>query len=140
MAAGDRVITKVDAVPTLLSPSAATAVALTAGTPTPGRASHTNAVRESVCVDVLNTAGRAIRVRSAAHFFEANRALKFDRRAAFGMKLDKQSGSSVRFQPGEIVRVALVRSDGVDLVGAFSRRTAGFVRTGEVKRRDLRRR
>ena len=48
-----------------------------------------NAGRERVCVDVLNTGDRAIQVRSHVHFFEVNRALKFDRPATFGMRLDR---------------------------------------------------
>ena len=35
------------------------------------------------------------------HFFEVNRALSFDRRAAYGMHLDIASGTAVRFEPGE---------------------------------------
>jgi urease subunit gamma/beta len=139
MAASDVVVTKVDAVPALSSRSAATAVTLTGSTPTQARASHSSTERESVCVDVLNTAAHAIRVRSSAHFFEVNRALKFDRAAAFGMTLDQRSGTSIRFQPGEIVRVCLVRTEGTELLRGFSRRTPDFVLAGEVKRRGLRR-
>jgi len=122
MAAGDTLVARVHDLP---ARSEAAAVTLTVSISPPTR------VRESVCLDVLNTATHAIRVRSAAHFFEVNRALKFDRAAAFGMKLE----TSVRFQPGEIVRVALIHSD-----GGIGPRAAGFGLGGEVRQRGLRRR
>jgi len=128
MATGDTLVARVQDLP---ARSEAAAVTLTASISPPTRVSHSDAVRESVCLDVLNTATHAIRVRSAAHFFEVNRALKFDRAAAFGMKLE----TSVRFQPGEIVRVALIHSD-----GGIGPRAAGFGLGGEVRQRGLRRR
>ena len=132
MATGDTLVARVHDLP---ARSEAAAITLTASLSPPTRVSHSDAVRESVCLDVLNTATHAIRVRSAAHFFEVNRALKFDRAAAFGMKLDQQSGTSVRFQPGEIVRVALRQSD-----CGIGPRAAGFRLGGEVRQRGLRRR
>jgi urease subunit gamma/beta len=97
-----------------------------------------NAARKSVSVDVLNTGDRAIQVRSHAHFFEVNRALKFDRAATFGMRLDRPSGTGVRFQPGEIVRVELVRIGGTGNVRGCGRLTEGSIHSGEVRQRGLR--
>ncbi|MBI3527778.1 MAG: urease subunit beta [Betaproteobacteria bacterium] len=97
-----------------------------------------NAGRESVSVDVLNTGDRAIQVRSHAHFFEVNRALKFDRAASFGMRLDRPSGTGIRFEPGEIVHVHLVRIGGTGNVRGFGRLTEGSIHSGEVKQRGLR--
>lgn len=97
-----------------------------------------NAGRESVSLDVLNTGDRAIQVRSHAHFFEVNRALKFDRAATFGMRLDRPSGTGIRFQPGEITRVDLVRIGGTGNVHGFGRLTEGSIHSGEVKQRGLR--
>ena len=37
---------------------------------------------------MLNTGDRPVQVASHYHFFEANKALEFDRAAAFGMRLD----------------------------------------------------
>lgn len=59
-------------------------------------------------IEVVNTGDRDIQVRSHAHFFEANRALKFDRAAAWGMKLDRPSGTGIRFEPGMPKLVDLV--------------------------------
>jgi urease subunit gamma/beta len=97
-----------------------------------------NAGRDRVSVDVLNTGDRAIQVRSHAHFFEVNRAVKFDRAATFGMRLDRPSGTGVRFQPGEIVRVELVRIGGTGNIRGFGRLTEGSIHSGEVRQRGLR--
>ncbi|MEO8541835.1 MAG: urease subunit beta, partial [bacterium] len=52
-----------------------------------------NAGRDSVEIEVANTGDRAIQVGSHFHFFEVNKALRFDRRAAFGKRLDIPSGT-----------------------------------------------
>lgn len=67
-------------------------------------------------IEVVNTGDRDVQVRSHAHFFEANRALRFDRAAAWGMKLDVASGTGVRFEPGMHKRVRLVPIGGARTV------------------------
>jgi len=62
----------------------------------------------SVTVDVVNTGDRDIQVRSHTHFFEANRALDFERSATWGMKLDRPAGMGIRFEPGVAKSVRLV--------------------------------
>jgi urease subunit gamma/beta len=62
----------------------------------------------AITIDVLNTGDRDIQVRSHAHFFEINRALLFDRAAAWGMKIDRPAGAGVRFEPGVTKSVRLV--------------------------------
>ncbi|WP_304113872.1 urease subunit beta [Mycolicibacterium bacteremicum] len=71
-----------------------------------------NAGRATASVSVQNTGDRPIQVGSHFHFFEANRALRFDRRAAFGMRLDIPSGLAVRFEPGETQQVSLTSYGG----------------------------
>ena len=78
-----------------------------------------NAGRPTATITVSNTGDRAIQVGSHFHFFEANRALHFDRRAAFGMRLGIPAGTAVRFEPGDIRDVTLVSLGG-------SRRAVGF--------------
>jgi urease beta subunit len=51
---------------------------------------------------------RPIQVGSHYHFVETNKALDFDRRAAYGMRLDIPAGTAVRFEPGETRTVSLV--------------------------------
>ncbi len=67
-----------------------------------------NAGRATVELTVANTADRPIQVGSHFHFFEANRALRFDRAQAFGMRLNIPAGTAVRFEPGDEKRVTLV--------------------------------
>jgi urease subunit gamma/beta len=71
---------------------------------------------ESVTVDVVNTGDRDIQVRSHTHFFEANRALEFDRAATWGMKLDRPAGMGIRFEPGVPQSVRLVPIAGQRIV------------------------
>ncbi|BBE74878.1 urease subunit beta [Oharaeibacter diazotrophicus] len=67
-----------------------------------------NAGRARVSVEVVNTGDRDVQVRSHAHFFEVNRALRFDRARAWGMRLDVPSGVGARFEPGVPKTVDLV--------------------------------
>ena len=71
-----------------------------------------NAGRRVVEIDVANTGDRPVQVGSHAHFFEVNRALRFDRRAAFGMRLDIPAATAVRFEPGDTKPVTLVEFGG----------------------------
>ena len=64
--------------------------------------------RRTAVVVVQNTADRPIQVGSHYHFHETNGALKFDRDAARGMRLNIASGLAVRFEPGQQRTVELV--------------------------------
>lgn len=79
-----------------------------------------NAGRPVTTLQVTNTGDRAVQVGSHYHFFEANVALRFDRRAAFGLRLDIPSGTAVRFEAGQTHRVNLVPYGG-------HRRIVGFL-------------
>ncbi|MEK6641304.1 MAG: urease subunit beta, partial [Nitrospirota bacterium] len=61
--------------------------------------------RQTVECIVANTGDRPIQVGSHCHFFEANRALRFDREKAYGYRLQVPAGTAVRFEPGEDKRV-----------------------------------
>jgi urease beta subunit len=67
-----------------------------------------NAGRATTVVAVTNTGDRPIQVGSHCHFFEVNRALSFDRQAAYGMRLNRPAGTAVRFEPGDTREVELV--------------------------------
>jgi urease beta subunit len=69
---------------------------------------------------VVSTADRPIQVGSHFHVFEANRALRFDRAAAYGMRLAIPAGTAVRFEPGEVREVALIPIGGRRIVRGFS--------------------
>src|SRR5438270_7619229 len=68
--------------------------------------------RPTVTLDVNNTGDRPVQVGSHFHFFEVNKALVFDREAAYGMRLDLPAGTAVRIEPGEIKTVRLVALGG----------------------------
>ncbi|MGN0692469.1 MAG: urease subunit gamma [Oscillospiraceae bacterium] len=63
---------------------------------------------EAIELIVANTGDRPIQAGSHFHFFELNKALDFDRKAAYGMRLDIPSGTAVRFEPGEKKTVRLI--------------------------------
>ena len=71
-----------------------------------------NAGRRTVELTVANTGDRPVQVGSHFHFFEVNRALRFDRAQAFGMRLNVPAGTAVRFEPGDAKRVTLVELAG----------------------------
>ena len=71
-----------------------------------------NAGRRTVELEVANTGDRPIQVGSHFHFFEVNRALRFDRARAFGMRLNIPAGTAVRFEPGDNKKVMLVELGG----------------------------
>jgi urease beta subunit len=78
-----------------------------------------NAGRPTASVRVRNTGDRPVQVGSHYHFFEANRELEFDRRAAYGMRLNIPAGTAIRFEPGDEREVPLVAYGG-------ARRAVGF--------------
>jgi len=79
-----------------------------------------NAGRPTVTLDVSNTGDRPIQVGSHYHFFETNTALRFDRAAARGYRLDIPAGTAVRFEPGQTRSVTLVAFDGARVVHGFN--------------------
>ena len=71
-----------------------------------------NEGRKTVTMDVTNTADRPVQVGSHFHFFEVNKGLSFDRKTAYGMRLDVPAGTAVRFEPGETKEVTLTEIGG----------------------------
>jgi urease subunit beta len=63
---------------------------------------------ETKVLEVANTGDRPIQVGSHFHFFEVNSALRFDRDAARGFRLNIPAGTAVRFEPGDEREVELV--------------------------------
>lgn len=81
--------------------------------------------RTAISVSVANTGDRPIQVGSHFHFFEANRALLFDRRVAFGMRLNIPAGTAARFEPGDDKVVSLVPLGGAVAVYGLNGLTNG---------------
>ena len=84
-----------------------------------------NQGRETTTLDVANTGDRPVQVGSHYHFFETNEALRFDRRAARGFRLDIPSGTAIRFEPGQTRAVTLVAYAGNRIVHGFNAKIKG---------------
>lgn len=83
--------------------------------------------RRTLMLVVQNTGDRPIQVGSHYHFAETNGALRFDRVAARGMRLNIASGLAVRFEPGQQRTVELVDYAGARQVFGFRGLTNGAV-------------
>ena len=97
-----------------------------------------NVGRRTLQLTVANTGDRPIQVGSHFHFFECNRALRFDRGRAFGMRLNVPAGTAVRFEPGDEKIVTLVELAGAREVHGLNALTDGLAvapRRGESLKR-----
>jgi urease subunit gamma/beta len=92
-----------------------------------------NAGKEAVEVTVVNTGDRPVQIGSHFHFFEVNKALDFDRAAAFGTRLDIPSGTAVRFEPGDTQTVRLVKIGGARMGFGLNGLTDGSMDDPKVK-------
>ena len=93
-----------------------------------------NVGRATVELTVANTGDRPIQVGSHFHFFEVNRALRFDRAQAFGMRLNVPAGTAVRFEPGDEKRVTLVEIAGAKRIFGLNNLTDGAAKDAALAR------
>ena len=84
-----------------------------------------NAKRRTVTVEVTNSGDRPIQVGSHYHFFETNEALRFDRKKAYGFRLNIAAGTAVRFEPGQGRTVELVEVAGRKTIYGFAGKVMG---------------
>jgi urease subunit beta len=84
-----------------------------------------NPGRRTLTLVVENTGDRPIQVGSHYHFGETNAALRFDRAAARGMRLNIAPGTAVRFEPGQHRTVELVEFGGARRVYGFRGQVQG---------------
>jgi urease subunit beta len=84
-----------------------------------------NEGRKTVTVQVTNAGDRPIQVGSHYHFFETNEALRFDRKQAYGYRLNIAAGTAVRFEPGQTRTVELVALAGERRVYGFQGKVMG---------------
>ncbi|HZR03458.1 MAG TPA: urease subunit beta [Burkholderiales bacterium] len=84
-----------------------------------------NAGRKTVTLTVANSGDRPIQVGSHYHFYETNMALKFDRKQAYGYRLNIAAGTAVRFEPGQERTVELVEFAGERVVYGFQAKVMG---------------
>ena len=78
---------------------------------------------------VSNSGDRPVQVGSHYHFFEANKALIFDRELTLGMRLDIPAGTAIRFEPGDTTEVKLVPYKGLRIVYGFNSLVNGSLDT-----------
>jgi urease beta subunit len=104
-----------------------------------GDAIEANAGRATASIIVQHTGDRPIQVGSHYHFFEVNRALRFDRVAAYGMRLNIAAGTAVRFEPGEEKEVALVALGGRRIVHGHNGLVGGVLDEPGVRERSVER-
>ena len=96
-----------------------------------------NVDRETERMAVANRGDRPIQVGSHCHFFEANRALAFDRVKAYGMRLNIAAGTAVRFEPGDEREVELVAIGGLRHVHGLNALVNGQLDDAVTKRKAL---
>src|SRR5258705_4064704 len=84
-----------------------------------------NEKRKSIQVQVTNAGDRPIQVGSHYHFFETNEALKFERKKAYGCRLNIAAGTAVRFEPGQSRTVELVQVAGERKIYCFAGKVMG---------------
>src|ERR1044072_1219205 len=81
--------------------------------------------RATKTLEVANTAAGPIQVGSHFHFYEVNGALRFDREAARGFRLNIAAGTAVRFEPGDTKEVEIVALAGEREVFGLNNRGDG---------------
>ena len=84
-----------------------------------------NEGRKTVELQVTNSGDRPIQVGSHYHFFETNDALKFERKKAYGYRLNIAAGTAVRFEPGQSRTVELVAVSGQRIIYGFNGKVMG---------------
>ncbi|MFA5122945.1 urease subunit gamma [Zavarzinia sp.] len=92
-----------------------------------------NAGRPRLTLTVTNTGDRPVQIGSHYHFFEVNKALDFDRAAAFGLRLDIPAGTAVRFEPGQAKEVVLTTFGGTKTLSGLNGLTDGAADDPAVK-------
>ena len=80
---------------------------------------------ETKKLEVANTGDRPIQIGSHFHFYEVNSALRFDREAALGFRLNIAAGTAVRFEPGDTKEVEIVALAGTREVYGLNNKIDG---------------
>jgi urease subunit beta len=99
-----------------------------------------NKGRRTVTLKVTNSGDRPVQVGSHYHFYETNEALKFERKLAYGMRLDIAAGTAVRFEPGQSRTVQLVALAGARKVYGFAGKVMGRLKNHDALRSGTSRR
>lgn len=92
-----------------------------------------NAGKTAISIMVTNKGDRPIQVGSHYHFYETNNALDFDRKKAYGKRLDIPAGAAVRFEPGDKKEVNLIDYAGKREVYGFHNLVDGPLDNKKIK-------
>ncbi|BEP11857.1 urease subunit beta [Acidothermaceae bacterium B102] len=92
---------------------------------TPEGVVSSNVDLPTLTLEVVNTGDRPVQVGSHFHLAASNPALRFDRAAAWGMRLDIPAGTAVRFEPGVEREVHLVPIGGARWIPGLRPEHAG---------------
>ena len=84
-----------------------------------------NKGRKTITVQVVNSGDRPIQVGSHYHFYETNDALKFERKKVYGYRLNIAAGTAVRFEPGQMRTVQLIKVGGSRIIYGFTGKVMG---------------
>lgn len=87
-----------------------------------------NKGRKTVTLQITNTGDRPIQVGSHYHFFETNEALRFERKKAYGFRLNIAAGTAVRFEPGQMRTVELIPVAGNKKIYGFAGKVMGALK------------
>jgi urease subunit beta len=93
--------------------------------PPEGQPLPANVGLATCALEVTNTGDRPVQVGSHFHFFEVNEALRFDRAAARGFRLNIPAGTAVRFEAGDTKRIELVALAGTREVFGLNAKVNG---------------
>jgi urease subunit beta len=96
-----------------------------------------NEGRETTRITVVNTGDRPIQIGSHFHFFEVNKAMKFNREKAFCMRLNIPAGTAVRFEPGEEKEINLVKIGGTRKIIGLNNLVNGDANVAQNKEKAL---
>ena len=83
---------------------------------------------KSLSLTVSNKGDRPIQVGSHYHFAEANDYLEFDRKTAYGKRLNIASGTAIRFEPGQTRDIELIEIQGERKIFGFNKKVMGSIK------------
>lgn len=98
-----------------------------------------NAGRPTKEIVMINSGDRPIQIGAHYHLAECNKAMAFDREAAFGYRLDIASGTSIRFEPGQSRKVQITTYVGREVAYGMNNMTNGSLRSDIIKEQTIRR-
>jgi len=98
-----------------------------------------NVGRPTKEIVLINTGDRPIQIGAHYHLAECNKAMAFDREAAFGFRLDIASGSAIRFEPGQSRKVQITTYVGREVAYGMNNMTNGSLRSDIIKVQTMKR-